>query len=62
LLLLITCAWIVQEAITRLFFETVHIDASIWAFGVMAMCVLVDVNRSRVLKWVAEERDSQVLK
>jgi cation diffusion facilitator family transporter len=61
LLLLITCAWIVQEAISRLLFKSVHIDASIWAFAVMAMSILVDVNRSRVLKRVAEEHDSQAL-
>jgi cation diffusion facilitator family transporter len=61
LLLLVTCAWIVQEAITRLFFKSVHIDASIWAFAVMVMSILIDVNRSRMLKRVAEEHDSQAL-
>lgn len=61
LLLLITCAWIIQEAISRLFFETVHIDASVWAFAVMGMSIFVDVNRSRALKRVAEEHDSQAL-
>jgi cation diffusion facilitator family transporter len=61
LLLLITCAWIVQEAINRLFFETVHIDASVWAFAVMGVSIFVDINRSRVLKRVAEKHDSQAL-
>ncbi len=61
LLLLITCAWIVQEGIGRLFFKTVHIDASVWAFAVMVMSIVVDVNRSRILKRVAKEHDSQAL-
>jgi cation diffusion facilitator family transporter len=61
LLLLVTCVWIINEAVSRLFFEAVHIDANAWAFGVMAMSIVVDVNRSRVLKRVAEKHDSQAL-
>jgi cation diffusion facilitator family transporter len=61
LLLLVTCAWIVNEAISRLFFKQVEIDVSVWAFAVMAMSIIVDVNRSRVLKRVAEEHSSQAL-
>ena len=61
LLLLVTCAWIINEAISRLFFKTVEIDASVWAFGVMAMSIIVDVNRSRVLQRVADKHDSQAL-
>ena len=61
LLLLVTCAWIVNEAISRLFFKQVEIDVSVWAFGVMAMSIFVDVNRSRALKRVAEEHSSQAL-
>ena len=60
-LLLVTCAWIIYEAANRLFVKTVHIDANAWAFAVMAMSIIVDVNRSRVLKRVAEEYDSQAL-
>jgi cation diffusion facilitator family transporter len=61
LLLLVTCVWIINEAVSRLLFEAVHIDANAWAFGVMAMSIVVDVNRSRVLKRVAEKHDSQAL-
>jgi len=61
LLLLVTCAWIINEAISRLFFKAVEIDASIWAFGVMAMSIMVDVNRARVLQRVADKHDSQAL-
>src|SRR5499425_3637117 len=34
-LLLLTCIWIVYEAIARLFFRRVEIEPSIWAFVVM---------------------------
>src|SRR4030043_112910 len=56
LLLLVTCAWIIYEAINRLFFKQAEINVTVWAFAVMAMSIIVDVNRSRVLKRVAEEQ------
>ena len=61
LLLLVTCAWIVYEAVNRLFFKEVHIETNAWAFAVMIMSIVVDVNRSRVLRRVAETYDSQAL-
>jgi cation diffusion facilitator family transporter len=61
LLLLVTCAWIIYEAVQRLFFETVEIEASIWAFGVMVVSIAVDVSRSRMLYAVAEKHKSQAL-
>ena len=32
-LLLVACAWIVWEAVSRLFFKEVHVEPSLWAFG-----------------------------
>jgi cation diffusion facilitator family transporter len=61
LLLLVTCVWIVYEAINRLFFKHVEIDASVWAFAVMAMSIIVDINRSRVLGRAAKKHSSQAL-
>ncbi|TKJ30134.1 MAG: cation-efflux pump [Chloroflexi bacterium B3_Chlor] len=61
LLLLLTCVWIIYEAINRLFFKEVHVDVNLWAFGVVALSIIVDVNRSRVLRRVAEKYDSQAL-
>jgi cation diffusion facilitator family transporter len=61
LLLLITCIWIVYEAIQRLFFKSVEIETSIWAFGVMAVSIVVDVSRSRVLYRAARKYNSQAL-
>ncbi|MDM8005563.1 MAG: cation diffusion facilitator family transporter [Phycisphaerae bacterium] len=60
-LLLITCAWIVYEAMHRLVAEQIHVDASIWAFGVMVVSILVDVSRSRVLYRAARKYNSQAL-
>jgi cation diffusion facilitator family transporter len=61
LLLLITCVWIIYEAIQRLFFKPVEIEASLWAFGVMAVSIVVDVSRSKVLYRAARKYNSQAL-
>jgi len=61
LLLLGTCVWIIYEAVQRLFFKPVEIDVSIWAFIVMAISIVVDSSRSRVLYRVAKKYNSQAL-
>jgi cation diffusion facilitator family transporter len=61
LLLLATCVWIIYEAVQRLLFETVEVDASIWAFGVMVVSIAVDVSRSRILYRAARKHHSQAL-
>ncbi len=61
LLLLITCVWIIYEAIQRLFFEPVEIEATLWAFGVMVISIVVDVSRSRILYRAARKYNSQAL-
>jgi cation diffusion facilitator family transporter len=61
LLLLITCVWIIYEAIQRLFFKPVDIEASLWAFGVMVISILVDISRSRILYRAARKYHSQAL-
>jgi len=60
-LLLLTCLWIVYEAIARLFFRRVEIEPSIWAFVVMFTSIAVDVWRSKALARIAEKYDSQAL-
>ncbi len=60
-LLLITSAWIIYEAINRLFFEDVAVDASFWAFLVMGVSIFVDYNRSRMLLRAAKKHNSQAL-
>jgi len=60
-LLLLTCAWIVWEAFKRLFFHSVEIEPSVWAFAVMFFSICVDYWRSRKLQHIADKYDSQAL-
>jgi cation diffusion facilitator family transporter len=61
LLLLATCVWIIYEAVQRLFFKPVEVEASIWAFGVMAVSIVVDISRSQILYRAARKHNSQAL-
>src|ERR1700751_6100515 len=58
-LLLLTCFWIVYQAIERLFFRRVEIEPSVWAFVAMFASIAVDVWRSKALARIAEKYDSQ---
>lgn len=60
-LLLLTCGWIVVEAVERLFHKPVQVQATWVAFGVVIASILVDVSRSRALSRVAEATGSQAL-
>jgi cation diffusion facilitator family transporter len=60
-LLLLTCVWIVYEAINRLFFHHVHIEPSIAAFVVLFASMVVDFWRSRALGRIAAKYNSQAL-
>jgi cation diffusion facilitator family transporter len=62
LLLLGTCAWIIWEAVQRLFFHVpVHVDANLWAFLVVILSIIIDYSRSRALMRVAKKFESQAL-
>lgn len=58
LLLFATCAWIITEAVHRLTAETVAVDASLWAFIILGISIVVDVTRSRMLYRVAAKHRS----
>ncbi len=60
-LLLLTCIWVVYEAIVRLFFRRVEVEPSVWAFAVMLISMVVDYWRSRALGRIATKYDSQAL-
>jgi cation diffusion facilitator family transporter len=60
-LLLVTCIWIINESIQRLFFAFVEVDASYWAFLVMITSIVIDYSRSRVLYKAARKYRSQAL-
>ena len=61
LLLLVTCAWIIYEAIRRLFFKEHDVDANLWAFLVIGVSIVIDISRSRALSRVAKKHNSQAL-
>jgi cation diffusion facilitator family transporter len=61
LLLLVTCFWIISEAIKRLFFHSVEVEVNFWSFFVMIVSIVVDVSRSRALYRVARKHRSQAL-
>lgn len=62
LLLLATCAWIINEAIHRLFFKnSIHVDVTFWSFAVMTISIVVDISRSRMLYRAAKKYKSQAL-
>lgn len=60
-LLLVTCVWIIYEAIQRLFFKSVDVEVTIWSFLVMATSIVIDFSRSRALARVAKKYSSQAL-
>ncbi len=61
-LLLVTCCWIVSEAVGRLWFDRhAEIDPNVWAFAVIVLSILVDYSRSRALKRAAQKYASQAL-
>jgi cation diffusion facilitator family transporter len=60
-LLLLTCAWIIYEAVVRLFFRRIEIEPSIAAFAVMLFSMGADWWRSRALGRIANKYDSQAL-
>lgn len=60
-LLLLTCLWIVYEAIKKLIHPNIEIKPSIAAFGVMFFSIAVDIWRSRALGRIATKYDSQAL-
>src|SRR5215467_9883737 len=61
-LLLLTCIWIVWEAVRRLTgHHSVHIEPTVAAFAVMFISMGVDWWRSRRLKRIADKYESQAL-
>jgi len=62
LLLLATCVWVFYEATARLSgAKHAAVEATFWAFLVMAISIAVDWSRSRALKRAARKHRSQAL-
>jgi len=60
-LLLLTCGWIVYEAIHRLLTKSAEIEVNIWSYAVVITSIVVDISRSRALSRVAKKHNSQAL-
>ena len=60
-LLFITTAWIIYEAVTRLFGEPHSVDITWWAVAIIAGSILIDFGRSRALMRVAKKTSSEAL-
>lgn len=60
-LLFVTCIWIIYEAVQRLFFKSVEVEASLWSFIIMGTSIAVDFGRSRALARAAKKYNSQAL-
>jgi len=61
LLLLITCVWIIYEALSRLISGNTHIEVNVWSYVVVITSIVIDYSRSRALMRVAKKHNSQAL-
>lgn len=62
ILLVITCGWIIYEAISRLTSGEVSIQVTVWSYIVVITSMVIDINRSRMLFKAAKHNNSQALK
>lgn len=60
-LLLITCSWIIYEAIQRLLTGQVQIEVTPWSYLVVITSIIIDLWRSRALSKAAKTYNSQAL-
>jgi len=61
ILLLVTCVWIIYEAVHRLLSGNTHIEVSYWSYVVVISSIIIDFTRSRALSRVAKKHNSQAL-
>jgi cation diffusion facilitator family transporter len=61
LLLLITCFWIIYEAVHRLITGKTELEVNIWSFLVVIVSIIIDYSRSKALYRVAKKHNSQAL-
>lgn len=61
ILLVVTCVWIIYEAVHRLTTGKTEIEVSVWSYVVVVSSIVIDVSRSRALSRVAKKYNSQAL-
>src|SRR5277367_4128652 len=60
-LMALSCAWIIWEAVQRIFYHAVELHHSLWPVLVLATSIGVDIWRSRQLRAVAVRTGSPAL-
>ncbi len=60
-LLLVTCTWIIYEAVHRLWTGKVRIEVNYWSYIVVVTSIIIDYSRSRALMKAAKKHNSQAL-
>jgi cation diffusion facilitator family transporter len=61
ILLVITCIWIIYEAVGRLVSGKTHIEVNTWSYIVVISSIIIDISRSKALSKVAKKYNSQAL-
>jgi cation diffusion facilitator family transporter len=61
ILLVITCVWIIYEAVSRLISGHTAIQVTVWSYLVVLTAMAVDIGRSRILFRAAKRNNSQAL-
>jgi len=61
ILLLVTCVWIIYEAVHRLLSGQTNIEVTVWSYVVVICSIIIDYTRSRALYRVARKHNSQAL-
>ena len=61
ILLVLTCVWIMFEAVKRLVTHSTHVDVSYYSYGIMFLAIIIDVRHSRVLYRITKKHNSQTL-
>jgi len=61
LLLLLTCMWIIYEAVHRLFFKPVAVEVNIFSFAVIIIAIVIDYVRGIALARTAKKTKSAAL-
>jgi len=61
LLLLLTCFWIIHEAVQRLFFKHVVVEVNVYSFAVIIIAIIVDYTRGMALARTAKKTKSAAL-
>jgi cation diffusion facilitator family transporter len=60
IILVLMCAYLIYEAVHRLIYPP-QISIDIFTFSVIIICIFIDISRSRALKRIARETNSQAL-